>query len=221
MLLGAREKIIAMKNNGARSKSSLNWNLFLWCASVFALTAVLLVIAWWLWGIVGDLKTEPVGRATSALTTVGGLGGAVFLTVKYRAHSLAERQEDRDIEAAHRDADANGRAKEIYKAQLLTQRRQALVDATSLLGSDVAATRIAGITVLAEIADTYKGNYRQQVVDILCGYLRTTHKDDERGHDNAVESTILNILASHLRKQRAGKNGNSVTQTFGDDPQRC
>ena len=74
------------------------------------------------------------------------------------------------------------------------------MDATRLLDSDVASTRIAGVMVLAEIADTYRGNYRQSVVDILCGYLRTWHREEEKGHDAAVESAILSVIATHVNK---------------------
>ncbi len=174
------EKMSGMANGRVRK-----WNLrlLIWCALVFVATGFLLWGAWEVWGALwfGNLSAadQAVGRATSALTTVGGLGGAVFLTVRYREHSLAERQEERDVIAAQ---------------------RQALVDATRLLDSDVASTRIAGVTILAEIADTYRGNYRQQVVDILCGYLRTNHKDEEKGHDPAVESAIMNTIAAHLKK---------------------
>ncbi|MFT3942588.1 MAG: pentapeptide repeat-containing protein [Ancrocorticia sp.] len=156
------------------------WNLRLLisCIIAFCGALLLLVVAWFGWGRLGNLE-DPAALATSALATVGGLGGAVFLTVRYREHSLAERQEERDVVIA---------------------RRQALVDATRLLDSDVVSTRIAGVTILAEIADTYGGTYRQQVVDILCGYLRTKHKEDEKGHATAVESTIMSTIATHLKK---------------------
>lgn len=169
--------------------------MFVWCAVIFAVTGVFLVIAWQLWGspTFGNLGGYPTGRATASLTTVGGLGGAVFLTVKYRAHSLAERQEDRQ-------AAEELRALESHQTMLVAQQRQAVADATRLLDSDVASTRIAGVTILAEIADTYLDSRQQQVVDILCGYLRTEHSSEEKGHDPAVESAILNTFASHLKK---------------------
>ena len=183
------------------------WNLrlLIWCALVFVATGFLLWGAWVAWGApwFGNLSAadQAVGRATSALTTVGGLGGAVFLTVRYREHSLAERQEERDVIAAQ---------------------RQALVDATRLLDSDVASTRIAGVTILAEIADTYRSSYRQQVVDILCGYLRTNHKDEEKGHDPAVESAIMNTIAAHLRRSRFDKNGEiAFEQSLKDEQLWC
>lgn len=173
----------------------VNKSLFVWCAVIFAATGFFLVIAWQLWGSpsFGNLGPYPTGRATASLTTVGGLGGAVFLTVKYRAHSLAERQE-------RWHADEESRARESHQTMLVAQQRQAVVEATRLLDSDVASTRIAGVTILAEIADTYLASRQQQVVDILCGYLRTEHSSEEKGHDAAVESAILNTFASHLKK---------------------
>lgn len=173
----------------------VNKSLFVWCAVIFAATGFFLVIAWQLWGSpsFGNLGPYPTGRATASLTTVGGLGGAVFLTVKYRAHSLAERQE-------RWQAAEESRARESHQTMLVVQQRQAVVEATRLLDSDVASTRIAGVTILAEIADTYLDSRQQQVVDILCGYLRTEHNSEEKGHDPAVESAILNTFASHLRE---------------------
>jgi len=72
---------------------------------------------------------------------------------------------------------------------------------------------------LADVAAPCEGPYHQRVVDILCGYLRTDrllkdangdtryatnddgtpNYDQPLSEDGAVESTILSVLASHLR----------------------
>lgn len=173
-----------------------NWALAGWCAGVFLLAAVLLAGAWWIWGEWLDLADHPGERAASALATLGGLGGAVFLTVKYRSQSLVERTERREL------ADAS---------------EKQLVAAVQMLGDSSASTRIAGVCALADVADTHGGNYRQRVVDILCGYLRTrrvlsraqdaswqdrreTEVSRSGSLDGPVESSIMHVFRRHLRR---------------------
>lgn len=89
------------------------------------------------------------------------------------------------------------------------------------MDSDVASTRIAGVMVLAEIADTYRGNYRQSVVDILCGYLRTWHREEEKGHDAAVESAILSVIATHVKEYREIDGKSDAEQILEGDQLWC
>ena len=104
------------------------------------------------------------------------------------------------------------------------------------MGSDKASTRIAGVYALMDIADTYRGRYRQRVVDILCGYLRSdreTYPLDEDGKpatglprsgdaDKAVESTILSVMHDRLRKERKDETGKTIVrQTVDDDQLWC
>lgn len=135
---------------------------------------------------------DPLDLIRIALTTIGGIGAVGYLVIKYRERSSAE----------HGLVD------------------QLILRAVEQLGSSSPQVRIAGVYALTDIADTYKGNYKQRVVDILCGYLRTDRTEkDKKGNflwtvaprssarypmpvslDNAVESTILSTMASHLRK---------------------
>ena len=106
-------------------------------------------------------------------------------------------------------------------------------DAINQLGSDKASTRIAGVYALADIADRYKDSYRQRVVDILCGYLRSDRSRqpvwDASGHlvesvasDEAVEFTIIAIMRKHLRKKQKDDDGKiRVRQTVDDDQLWC
>jgi hypothetical protein len=134
---------------------------------------------------------NPLDRIKVTLTALGGVGAVGYLVIKYRERAAFERGE----------AD------------------EKLVRAVQQLGDASPQVRIAGVYALADVADTYKGPYHQRVVDILCGYLRTDRllKDangDTRyatndegtpdynrplSADGAVESTILSVLASHLR----------------------
>ena len=144
----------------------------------------------------------------SALTAVAGIGGVAYLVIKYRT----EQRETAGI--ADRKISA----------------------AVEQLGSDKASTRIAGVYALTDVADTYKGGYRQRVVDILCGYLRSDrssyapdesgqpvwdasgHLVESGGSDEAVESTILAMFATHLRIRRQDGNGaGTVRKQVGDD----
>lgn len=134
---------------------------------------------------------DPLDRIKVTLTALGGVGAVGYLVIKYRERAALERGE----------AD------------------EKLVRAVQQLGDPSPQVRIAGVYALADVADTYEGPYHQRVVDILCGYLRTdrllkdangntqyfTNKDGNPDHNNpisadgAVKSTILTVLASHLR----------------------
>ena len=175
-------------------------------------------LPWSLWWTrppgVGPLEVVKV-----SLTTIGGIGGTGYLVIKYRERASAER--------AERDAEQE-------------QAEQRLLSAVQQLGSGSPQVRIAGVYSLASVADTYRGEYRQRVVSILCGYLRTqrgewriidSEQDGPEGpgedrvyvsHDGAVESTVLEVLVRHLRKRREKtKHREAVTQLVEDDQLWC
>ena len=156
--------------------------------------------------------STPLYVVRVSLTTIGGIGGTGYLVIKYRERASAER-----VEA-----------------------EQKLLSAVQQLGSESPQVRIAGIYALADVADTYKCAYRQRVVDILCGYLRTqrgtgevvtdnqnvdhfpAQKQDYMSNDGAVESTILNVLGRHLRKRRkVSEPRQAVRQDVEDDQLWC
>ena len=155
---------------------------------------------------------RPLDVVKVSLTTIGGIGGTGYLVIKYRERASAER------------ADAE----------------QRLLSGVQQLGSGSPQVRIAGVYSLADVADTYRGEYRQRVVSILCGYLRTqrgerrTIVNEQDGpeqsskekvyvsHDGAVESTVLEVLVRHLRKRREKtKHREAVTQLVEDDQLWC
>ena len=168
-----------------------------------------------------QLKLDPETQAESivkiALTLVGGVGAVAYLVIKYQERQQAGRAEKRE------------------KDRIVDTKVQ---DAINQLGSDKASTRIAGVYALTDIADTYRGGYRQRVVDILCGYLRSDRSSyapdrsrqpvwDASGHlvesvasDEAVESTILSVMRDHLRKERRNdKTGEPIVRQAVDDDQ--
>lgn len=183
-----------------------------------------LVVMWWLGRVPPwQLKLDPEKQAENivkiALTLVGGVGAVAYLVIKYQERQQAGRAEKRE------------------KDRTVDTKMQ---DAINQLGSDKASTRIAGVYALTDIADRYKGGYRQRVVDILCGYLRSDRANyalDELGQpvknasghlvksgasDEAVESTILSVMRDRLRKERKDdKTGKTIVQTVDDDQLWC
>ena len=180
----------------------------------------LLSVARWMtnWRSAGD-EANPLDIVKVSLTTIGGIGGTGYLVIKYRERASAER--------AERDAEQN-------------RAEQRLLSGVQQLGSGSPQVRIAGVYALADVADIYKGAYRQRIVDILCGYLRTqrgtwkvvtdnqnaddspARKRDYVSSDGAVESTILNVLSRHLRKRRkALEPSQAVRQDVEDDQLWC
>ena len=180
----------------------------------------LLSVARWMtnWRSAGD-EANPLDIVKVSLTTIGGIGGTGYLVIKYRERASAER--------AERDAEQN-------------RAEQRLLSGVQQLGSGSPQVRIAGVYSLADVADTYRGEYRQRVVSILCGYLRTQRGEwrtivNEQGgperpdkkkvyvsHDGAVESTVLEVLVRHLRKRREKtKHREAVTQLVEDDQLWC
>ncbi|WP_185732130.1 pentapeptide repeat-containing protein [Actinomyces bowdenii] len=166
------------------------------------------------WRDVSDSATTSLDLVKVSLTTIGGIGGVGYLVIKYRERASAERTEA---------------AAELERAE------QKLLTAVQQLGSASPQVRISGVYSLADTADIYRGDYRQRVVDILCGYLRTkrgewvTPTDAEDGDDKiyvsddgAVESTILEVLARHLRKRReATEHHPEVVQEVQDEQLWC
>ena len=202
------------------------WPLFGVILVWVVLALVVFTVLGWLWGE-GPLwswqrwLTNWRGAGAGAgsldlvkvsLTTIGGIGGTGYLVIKYRERASAER------------ADAE----------------QRLLSGVQQLGSGSPQVRIAGVYSLADVADTHRGEYRQRVVSILCGYLRTqrgerrTIVNEQDGpeqsseekvyvsHDGAVESTVLEVLVRHLRKRREKtKHREAVTQLVEDDQLWC
>ena len=198
--------------------------------AAIAIWAVLGIIAfllamWWLGRVpFWQLKLDPRKHAENivkiALTLVGGVGAVAYLVIKYQERQQAGRAEKRE------------------KDRTVDTKVQAAINQ---LGSDKASTRIAGVYALTDIADRYKDSYRQRVVDILCGYLRSDRSSyapdgsgqpvwDASGHlvesvasDEAVESTILSVMRDRLRKERKDDETRKtiVRQTVDDDQLWC
>lgn len=193
--------------------------IVLWVA-IALVTFTLLVRMWsgrW-WPFLaqgsGNLSiTDVFDMVKIALTLIGGVGGVAFLVLKYEDGQRARREEERET--------GND---QLERAKFIDARLQTAI---GQLGNDKSTVRIAGVQSLADIADETsltQPEYRQRVVDILCGYLRSTDRgtvyerpaddsdtdassgsDAQSGgdkvyyvDDRAVESTIFSIMRSHL-----------------------
>ncbi|MFC2361775.1 MAG: hypothetical protein ACFNME_13405, partial [Actinomyces dentalis] len=210
------------------------WPLFGVILVWVVLALVVFTVLGWLWGEgplwswqrwLTNWRGAGVGAGSLdlvkvSLTTIGGIGGTGYLVIKYRERASAER--------AERDAEQD-------------RAEQRLLSGVQQLGSGSPQVRIAGVYSLADVADTYRGEYRQRVVSILCGYLRTqrgewrTIVNEQDGpeqsseekvyvsHDGAVESTVLEVLVRHLRKRREKTKHREavVTQLVEDDQLWC
>ncbi len=204
-------------------KTYLRWSLFPTIFAWVVLAAIAFTLLGFLWSDpelpwqerilvnwIGDpgTKVSALELVKVSLATIGGIGAVGYLVIKYRERNSAERSE----------ADKR------------------LLSAVEQLGSESPQVRIAGVYALADVADTYRGNYKQRVVDILCGYLRTKrgewetdpnleekNEDSETelryiSNDGPVESTILSVLALHLRKAQENPK---VVQEVADDKLWC
>ena len=172
---------------------------------------------WAIWeSLTGTGNISSLDIVKIALTTVGGLGAVGYIVIRYRDSQASKRAEEREL------------------SRMVDDKMQAAINQ---LGAEQASTRIAGVYALAEIADTHHGgqhngsrpddDYRQRIVDILCGYLRSDRErltTDENGkprkddnYDKAVESTIIAVIRKHLQKERDDQGNQAVVQTLEDD----
>lgn len=139
---------------------------------------------WANWRHLG-VSQEHADRVKLSLTAVGGIGGTVYLVIKYRERNSIESSEE-DIK--------------------LERIEEKILRAVQQLGSESPQVRIAGVYALTEVADTHRGNYRQRVVDLLCGYLRTERGswDANTGSyvntDSVLDDIILNVISQHMRR---------------------
>lgn len=166
--------------NHARSRSlihrlgslSLLERIIIWvflAVIAFVLVLVMLTIGGGSNILAGD--AQPLNKTATALTIIGGIGAVGYLVIKYQERAAAEREEQR---------------------QVAKQEINDILTAVRLLGDDKPSTRIAGVQYLVRAGQSWPYT-RQQIIDILCGYLRTTRKDD-----GPVELTILKAIRDHL-----------------------
>ncbi|MDO5061490.1 MAG: pentapeptide repeat-containing protein, partial [Actinomycetaceae bacterium] len=192
-----------------KQRMNLMLAIVIWVFFAVLVLLAVFVSLWFLSPVDKETGLKPlVAIVTASLTSVGGIGAVAYLVMKYR-----ERQ---DKEKELEQEEANQRRAVVAEAD------RKLNDAVAQLGSESPQVRLAGVYALADVADTYLGGYKQRVVDILCGYLRTDRSDQLVGgkfKDAAVESAIIKVIGEHLRKDR--EELKEKVQTLADEKLWC
>lgn len=219
------------------TRLALQWHIAIY---LVAALAVLYFPAFWLWanGFLSVPRDENLEVWMKILLPIiGGIGGVFYLVLKYREQQNNEanlkfseqearrhqenfqrelQQKEKELERTAQQFDYE-RGKEKEKV-----RQEELQAAVRLLGDESPQVRLAGVYALTDVADKYTGIYKQRVVDILCGYLRTDRlATSENGKLKyaAVEDTIIRVIAEHLRKDRDDLE--EKVQTLLDDQLWC
>lgn len=178
----------------------LNLRLRRWFQSLSLLSAAgltimgLFLFAGFAWFIVGfatiggftwEITSSGINRSLAtqiALTMVGGAGAAVALVVTYRRHSRLE------------------------EGSFLER----LGAAAAQLGDDKPAVQFAGVYALAALADESKVARRQQVVDVLCGYLRLPYDptiSGRAGVQTHAEKTTYKVSEDGVQRETTVTTG--------------
>lgn len=151
------------------------WSLILtaWVVAIGAV-AGMVVLIWLVLGTPGlDLPTALSPKALDAIGTrafavVAGLGGVALLVIHYR------RQRTTEADAVRAEA-ANVRAELAAEREVAKLFTDTFDSASSKLGDEHAAVRLAGVHALARLADEApqgREDLVQMVIDVLCAYLR-------------------------------------------------
>jgi uncharacterized protein YjbI with pentapeptide repeats len=128
------------------------------------------------------------------LAIIAGAGGIVALVVAYRRQRVLEYSARLEHSRERRE-----------DVRVLNERFAA---ATSQLGSDSAAVRLAGIYAIAGLADDWE-DQRQVCIDVLCAFLRMPYAPAPEEvnspeyidwtHQRMVRHTVIRVVASHLQ----------------------
>ena len=155
------------------------------CVVVLVISLGVLILAWIVWGCVG-LK-QPSARATAALTTVGGMGGSVFLVVKYRAQNLVEKQ---------------------HAISRIDHDDELIDKALELFASDNSLKRATGARQLIELADKRDDlSCQQRIVDAFCASLRVSAAEGGSDGENADSAFVERGFVRAIRERLGGSNG--------------
>lgn len=155
------------------------------CILIALLALVVLILAWTLWGFLMEFSQQEFAsaRATAALTTVGGMGGSVYLIVRYRAQYFAEKQ---------------------HKISRLDHNEELIDKALELFVSNNPLKRASGARQLIELASNHDDlAYQQRIIDAFCAFLRLStpdHRNDDEYIDSVfVEEIFINAMRRHLK----------------------
>lgn len=141
-----------------------------------------------------------VSAIRTGLSVGAGVGGAFALLLAFRRQQLAERsQQATEYDAGER------RFTELY------------VKAVEHLGSSKGAVRLAGIYALERLAQDSPGQ-RQNIVDVICGYLRMPYGalsgegDDIEQKAKSDTATFPNAIPAQGHRQEFHGDGSPDTR---------
>ncbi|MGL5827783.1 MAG: pentapeptide repeat-containing protein [Nocardioides sp.] len=145
----------------------------------------------------GSVPPPAIDLMKVSLAVVAGVGGAVALVTGYRRQA--------EVEKAARRAEGEAREARILRFE------ERFGAAATQLGATSPTVRLAGVYALAALADQYPTDeypgYRQQCVDVLCGYLRLTGPNLQSGElprpelasGREISATVVSVIAAHLK----------------------
>lgn len=200
--------------------------LFGLLASVLTLVLLTAAFAWLQLGtiFVNDLETRPdqdllFGILRNAVTAGAALGVGMTLVLSYRRQKTLEQNQTTTSKALLVSSKAQETASEALELsnkqhQLEVDRRtydqikdlrERYAAAASQLGNDSATVRMAGVYVMANLADEWHrqdhDDQRQACIDVLCSYYRAEPKDEDRKDlDWPVKESIWRSIVSRLRQ---------------------
>ncbi len=123
----------------------------------------------------GDNSGARVRMIEASLAVIGGAGAAVALVVNYRRQQVLEEQNNRAVDQEAFNRNEVLARRDIDRQETLTKH---FSDFTNQLADDRVPVKLAGVYSLFRLADEWK-EHRQQIIDVLCGYLRLPWRDEE------------------------------------------
>lgn len=147
----------------------------------------------------------------TGLTVVAGSGGAAALLLAARRQWLSERAQKhleastaRDQEHARQVQEHVAATAKVSEEDALQRRLSELfTNGVEQLGNAHASIKLGGLYTLERLVQQ-NPQFRQIVVDVLCGYLRMELVEDETAngqssHEITVRQAVQVVLTSHLR----------------------
>ncbi len=149
----------------------------------------------------------------ASLAVIGGAGAAVALVVNYRRQQVLEQQNYRAVDQEAFNRNEVLARRDIDRQETLSKH---FSDFTNQLADDRVPVKLAGVYSLFRLADESK-EHRQQIIDVLCGYLSLPwsdreslmHVPEEEGQtkvnpawttEQAVRETILREMVKRMQQ---------------------
>jgi hypothetical protein len=234
------EGSVPVENTGRRP-----WPLWLLAGagligSVLTLALLAGVFAWLQAGtiFVADLEKRPdqdllFGVVRNAVTAGAALGLGITLVLSYRRQKTLEENQTTTAKAllvsslaqqtAARALDLGNRQHQLEvdrrSYDQIKDLRERYAAAAGQLGNESATVRMAGVYVMATLADEWHrqdhDDQRQACIDVLCSYYRAEPKDeDRRDLDWPVKEAIWRSFLSRLRQDNSHARWSSTMIDF-------